>query len=240
MHRDKKLEFIRNIFYRSSVENLWFHVLESYVQPHFEVLEIGSGSGEGRQNSLYPTVQKIVGLDLDGRVLRNPYLDEAYNINAYDIADKLADTKFDVIYSQMVAEHIDDGVRFISTQLDALRDGGVLIHSTVSKHYWTSIINDFLPENIKNWLIKHLGSGRDAEDVFPAHYQLNSKRQIKKICGDCNAEFKIVRQDEPPGYLRRSITLMLIYTLFHKPLQFVVPSIRPTFIFIVSKKNNEE
>ena len=236
MHRDKKLELIKNIFFRSSIEDFWFHVLKSYAQPHFEVLEIGSGSGKGKQNTLYPTVRKIVGLDLDERVLRNPFLDESYNMNAYEIGTKLADTKFDIIYSHMAAEHIDDGLRFISTQLNALNDGGVLIHSTVSKYYWTSLINDLVPESVKHWLIRKLGSGRAAEDVFPAHYELNSTHQIEKICSGCNAEYKILRQDEPPGYVRRSILLMLLYTLLHKPLQFLIPSIRPTFIFVVSKK----
>ena len=203
------------------------------------VLEIGSGSGRDNQNVLYPSVKKIVGVDLDGRVLGNPFLDEAYNISAYQIQEKLQNTKFDIIYSQMVAEHIDNGEKFITAQLNALKDEGVLIHSTVSKYYWTSLIQSFVPENIKNWLIKVLGSGRDSEDVFPVHYKLNSKHQIEKICSKCNAKFKIIRQDEPPGYLRRSFILMIIYTLVHKPLQFVLPVIRPTLIFIVSKKYKE-
>ena len=236
MHRDKKLELIQKLFYRSTTKDLWFHLLESYAQAYSVVLEIGSGSGRDNQNILYPSVKKIVGVDLDGRVLSNPFLDEAYNISAYQIQEKLPNTKFDIIYSQMVAEHIDNGEKFITAQLNVLKDEGVLIHSTVSKYYWTSLIQSFVPENIKNWLIKVLGSGRDSEDVFPVHYKLNSKHQIEKICSKCNAKFKIIRQDEPPGYLRRSFILMIIYTLVHKPLQFVLPIIRPTLVFIVSKK----
>lgn len=236
MHRDKKLELIQNLFYRSTIKDLWFHLLESYAQPDSVVLEIGSGSGRDNQNILYPSVKKIVGVDLDSRVLGNSFLDEAYNISAYQIEEKLPNTKFDIIYSQMVAEHIDNGEKFITAQLNTLKDEGVLIHSTVSKYYWTSLIQSFVPENIKNWLIKVLGSGRNSEDVFPVHYKLNSKHQIEKICSKCNAKFKIIRQDEPPGYLRRSFILMIIYTLVHKPLQFVLPVIRPTLVFIISKK----
>ncbi|MGI9447064.1 MAG: class I SAM-dependent methyltransferase [Pirellulales bacterium] len=210
--------------------------MDSYAQKHSEILEIGSGSGKNRQNTLYPMSKKIVGLDLDDRVLNNPFLDDAFNISAYQNKEKLPNVKFDIIYSQMVAEHIDDGEKFISVQLSALKDKGVLIHSTVSKYYWTSLINSLVPEGIKNWLIKELGSGRESDDVFPAHYKLNSKHQIEKICKKLNAKFKIIRQDEPPGYLQRSFILMLIYTMVHKPLQFVFPAVRPTFIFIVSKK----
>ena len=53
----------------------------------------------------------------------------------------------------MVAEHIDDGRKFITNQLSVLTNDGILLHSTVSKYYWTSIINDKVPERLKNWLI---------------------------------------------------------------------------------------
>ena len=229
--REKKLRAIRNIFFRSSVEDLWFDILKGMVNENHDVLEIGSGSGKGKQNKLYPSANKIVGIDLDERVLQNPYLDQAYCINAYKISDVITDAKFDFIYSHMVAEHIDDAKKFITCQVDLLKDGGVLFHSTVSNYYWTSIINDFVPVSIKNYLIKSLGSGRTADDVFPAHYLLNSESDIRKICDDLNLLYEITRQDEPPGYLRRSYALMLIYTAIHKPLQFIFPSLRPTFIF---------
>ncbi|MEJ8560702.1 methyltransferase domain-containing protein [Yoonia sp. GPGPB17] len=236
MDRDQKLALIRRLFYRRAVPDLWFAELQRHITSGSVVLEIGSGSGKGKQNFLYPDVKKIVGIDLDERVLANPNLDEAHHISAYDIADVVGAQRFDVIYSQMVAEHIDDGRRFIAEQLKALDDNGVLIHSTVSKYYWTSLINDFVPEAVKFWLIRTLGSGRTEADVFPTHYQLNSARQIKEICEDLDVDFSIVRQDEPPGYLRRSLILMVIYTAIHKPLQLIFPALRPSLIFIVSGK----
>ena len=236
MDRDSKLKLIRRLFWPNAKENLWFKVVSSFCKPHFEILEIGSGSGRGLQNKLYPIAAKIVGLDLDKRVLNNPHLDEAFNLSAYDLGEKLEGNKFDIIYSQMVAEHIDDAHRFISTQLEHLKDNGILIHSTVSKYYWVSLINDLISVNLKNWLIKELGGGRGSDDIFPAYYKLNSEKQIKAVCKSLNVNFKIIRQDEPPGYLRRSIILMLIYTLIHKPLQLLFPALRPSFIFTVSKE----
>lgn len=233
MDRDKKLELIRKFFYRKTVQNLWFKLLSIEVKEHFEILEIGSGSGKGKQNNDYPKVKKIIGIDLDARVLENPYLDEAHNANAFALKETIPNKKFDLIYSHMVAEHIDDGKRFISTQMALLKDDGKLLHSTVSKYYWTSLINDVLPIKLKNFLIKNLGSGRSAEDIFPAHYKLNSEIDIKNICDELSLRFEIIRQDEPPGYLRRSIILMLIYMILHRPLQSIIPSLRPTFIFKV-------
>ena len=235
MTRNEKLEFVRRIFYAKQRQDPWFHALAELCSEDSVVLEIGSGSGTGNQNALYPNVKKIVGIDLDTRVLDNPNLDLARNVSAYEIDVELADCRFDLIYSHMVAEHIDDSRRFLSSQLALLKPGGRILHSTVSKYYWTSLINDLVPERLKYWLVEHLGAGRKQQDVFPAHYLLNSERQIKSLCDELNVNYRIIREDEAPGYLRRSLFLMLVYTAIHKPLQFLIPSLRPIFVFIIEK-----
>lgn len=236
MDRSKKLALVARYIYPNSRDNLWFSVLKDNVTPKSRVLEIGSGSGRGNQNQLYPEVACIVGLDLDQRVLDNPHLKMALHISAHDVTEEIIGGKVDCIYSHMVAEHIDDADRFLSTQLTVLEDDGVIIHSTTSKYYWTSLINNYVPERVKDWLIANLGSGRTSEDVFPALYNLNSEDQLANLSRKLNFSFEIIRQDEPPGYLCRSIVLMLIYSLIHKPLQFVFPVLRPTFIAIIRKK----
>jgi 2-polyprenyl-3-methyl-5-hydroxy-6-metoxy-1,4-benzoquinol methylase len=236
MDRDQKLELIRRIFYAKQKEDAWFGVLTELCNEDSTILEIGSGSGTGNQNRLYPRARTIVGIDLDKRVLQNPNLDFAKNISAYAIDENLAEFQFDLIYSHMVAEHIDDAERFLASQLSLLKPGGKILHSTVSKYYWTSLINDFVPEKLKYWLIENLGAGRKQEDVFPVHYKLNSKNQIEKLCKDLDVNYQIFREDEAPGYLRRSIFLMLVYTLVHKPLQFLMPALRAKFFFIIEKK----
>jgi SAM-dependent methyltransferase len=235
MKRDEKLELVRKIFYPRQQQNLWFHALTELCGEESVILEIGSGSGIGKQNALYPRVKQIVGIDLDERVLDNPNLNIAKNISAYEIDSELADYEFDLIYSHMVAEHIDDSRRFLSSQLALLKPGGRILHSTVSKYYWTSLINDLVPERLKFWLIEHLGAGRKQQDVFPAHYQLNSEGQIKRLCKELNVSYQVLREDEAPGYLRRSMFLMLVYTAIHKPLQFLIPPLRPIFVFIIEK-----
>lgn len=236
MDRDEKLELIRRIFYPNQKKDAWFSALTEFCNEDSTVLEIGSGSGTGNQNVLYPKAGTIVGIDLDQRVLDNPNLDVARNISAYEIDEKLTEFQFDLIYSHMVAEHIDDAERFLTSQLSLLKPGGKILHSTVSKYYWTSLINGFVPEKLKYWLIENLGAGRKQEDVFPVHYKLNSKNQIEELCEDLDVKYQILREDEAPGYLRRSIFLMIVYTLVHKPLQFIMPALRAKFVFIIERK----
>jgi len=236
MNRHEKFDLVSRYLYPNVIKDLWFNVLEKHVAADSIVLEVGSGSGKGKQNINYPKAKRIIGIDLDQRVLENPYLDDAICGSAYEIEHYLSGQKVDVVYSHMVAEHIDDAEKFLVSQVNVLTEDGVILHSTVSKYFWVSLINNFVPEKVKNWLIKTLGSGRTSEDIFPALYQLNSEDQIKKLSEKYQLEYELIRQDEPPGYLRRSIILMVLYTLFNKPLQFLFPSLRQTFIFKLRKK----
>lgn len=233
MNRQEKQDWVRRYVYPRVVKNLWFKIVQDNVTPDSEILEIGSGSGRGLQNQLYPKAARIVGLDVDSRVLDNPHLDLGLHLSAYEITEDVLQGKVDFIYSHMVAEHIDDAERFLIAQLAVLKPGGRIVHSTVSKYYWTSMVNDFIPERIKNFLIKHIGSGRASEDVFEAHYQLNDQARIAALKDKFGFDYEIIRQDEAPGYLSRSIILMLIYSLIHKPLQLIFAGLRPTFIVLI-------
>lgn len=235
MNRDKKLKLIRRIFYSSTSETAWFEILVRYCQPDHSVCEIGSGSGDGSQNKLYPNVSSITGVDVDERVLTNKFLTKAHVGPAEKLFEIVSGETFDVIYSHMTAEHIENPANFIEQQIACLKKGGIIFHSTVSKFYWTSIINDFVPESIKNCLISAIGSGRNSDEIFPAFYKLNTKYDIRALAKTYNLECEIIRSDQAPGYLRRSFILMLIYTIIHRPIQFILPQLRPTFIFILRR-----
>ena len=238
MDREKKLKLIRDFFYAGTNFDAWFLVVSQHVKSDMDVCEIGSGSGKGFQNKKYPKAKLIFGMDLDSRVLLNPYLNEAAIGSAYDLPQLVAGHKFDVIYSHMVVEHIDNPLKFIGVQMECLKPGGIIVHSTVSKYYWSSLINNQVPDGVKNWLISRLGSGRTSEDTFDAYYFLNSATQVAQIAKTLDLSYTISRSDQAPGYLRASFVLMLIYTAIHKPLQVVFPALRPTLIFTFKRRAN--
>ncbi len=233
--RDAKLGKIRSWFYPGTSFDAWFATVQELTKPEMTICEIGSGSGSGFQNQLYPKARFTFGLDLDERVLTNRFLNRAAHGSAYDLPRLAEGRKFDLIYSHMVVEHIDDPQRFIAAQLECLAPGGTIMHSTVSKYYWSSLINDLVPESLKNLLISKLGSGRPSEDVFPAHYRLNSEADIRRTAQHFGLTYTIKRSDQAPGYLRRSMILMLVYTAIHKPLQFLFPALRPTLMFTLRR-----
>lgn len=236
MQKDHKLRAIESIFYRGFDENAWFDSILRRVRPDSRVLDIGAGSGEGLQNHLSTRGRcaHSVGIDLDPRVMGNPYYDETRQMSAYDLAGSF-DQKFDLIYSTMVAEHIDDADRFIEAQLSVLKPNGIMIHHTVSKYFYTSLLNHIVSEKTKNYLISRLGSGRSPEDIFPAHYLLNSAVDLKALARRHNLNLTVSRYSASPGYLRRSYVLMLLYVIADKPLSTVLPAIKPGLIFTMQR-----
>lgn len=236
MQRTEKLRHIEALFYRGFDENSWFDTVLRAVTPESRVLDIGAGSGEGLQNHLTAKGRcaYAAGIDLDPRVVTNPHYDETRHMSAYDLPGAF-EQPFDVIYSTMVAEHIDDPDRFIEAQLSVLAPGGVMVHHTVSRYFYTSLLNSLVSEDTKNALIARLGSGRKPADIFPAHYKLNSVEDLSALAKRHGLKLEIERYSSSPGYLRRSYTLMLLYVLIDKPLAALIPALRPGLIFTMRR-----
>lgn len=232
---NKRYEWIQRVFYPRYDRDLWANLLESVVGNESIVLEIGSGSGKGKQNKSYPRARLVAGVDPDPRIQNNPFLDEAHTTDFADFDDAKSIEKFDFIFSRMTLEHVSNAPGFVRNISKYLAPGGKSAHLTTSKYYITSIINNYVPFKIKAWLIKNLGSGNDAENIFDAYYRLNDKKALESFAFENGLTVTCNFVDAPPGYLRRSLLLMLIYVIFFKPINALIPSSRPTLIVVFEK-----
>lgn len=217
-------------------DDFWFEIINQYVGKESVVLEIGSGSGIHPQNTLRPQCAHLTGVDFDKRVLSNSNLDKAYALEpSQELTDILGGKRFDVIYSHMVAEHIEDPKKFVAQQLALLSEGGVIIHSTVSSYSIVSILNRVLPERLKHFLIEKLGSGRTGSDVFPAYYQLNSEAQLDILKQEFGLNIFSIYYDTGSGYFAQVPLLGLIYGVVQKVLCLGVEKMNGRLIFIIWK-----
>jgi SAM-dependent methyltransferase len=94
----------------------------------------------------------------------------------------LKDGSADLLTSLMVIEHIPDPTGF-GEELDrVLAPGGAFLFVTVNRRYWGSRLNSVLPETLKKRLLA-LCFRREAKDIFPAFYRLNTPDDITRAFG---------------------------------------------------------
>lgn len=234
--RAKKFERFARVFYPAYRAD-WFEALvRSHVGSETAALEIGAGGGGEGQNrfALKGLAASYTGVDIDPRVVANPSLDRGVVADASLLP--FEDESFDLVFSHMVVEHVSDAASFLSEQERVLKPGGRALHLTVSKYYWTSLLNVALPQSVTNLLIRTLASGRGAEDVFPTCYALNADAELEAaretIASDLRWEYRF----SPPGYLRFSYAAMLAAWTYDNSWARAFPELRPGLLLELRKR----
>ncbi len=150
--------------------------LDEFTAPEFEVIDIGAGAGEVNIYDLRGKVRRVVGVDLNRRVLTNPLLDEA---KIGDIAAiPCPDQSFDLAFSIYVLEHVEDPGAVARELNRILRPGGVFLALTPSRWHYVSIIGGVTPTLFHEWFNERV-RGREREDTFPTTYRMNSRKALR-------------------------------------------------------------
>src|SRR5690348_2212167 len=76
------------------------------LTPQSEVLDLGAGAGIVTQMNFRDLAGKVCGVDLDPRVMDNPYLHDAKVADGGRIPYE--DGRFDLVFSDNVLEHLDE------------------------------------------------------------------------------------------------------------------------------------
>lgn len=90
------------------------------------------------------------------------------------------DNTFDVITSNMVVEHLDNPEEQVAEISRVLTKGGTLIVHTPNTFGYATVLARMVPQSIRNKLV-YILEGREAEDVFPGYYKINSPSKLRKI-----------------------------------------------------------
>jgi len=111
----------------------------------------------------------------------------------------LKDNSVDVIFSNMVLEHLFEPELFFREASRVLTKGGVLIFSTPCIYNVVVVINRLLPD----FLSEKLGTlltGEAEDDIFPTAYKANSIKQIRELAKDTSFTEKDLLMYQPPPY----------------------------------------
>lgn len=151
--------------------------------PVTHVLEAGCGRRASRADTLSSPelgIRKVVGVDLDVEAgSANEGLDDFL---AADLCARLPldDGTFDLVYASFVLEHLEQPrAAFAEWRRLVGEDGAVLVvtPNMANPLMWLA---GRLPQRLRV-MLKRLGPGVDARDVFPAPYRANSVSALGKL-----------------------------------------------------------
>jgi SAM-dependent methyltransferase len=165
-----------------SSQNHYARIVKARVTSTTRWLELGCG------HQLWPdwipgqldtarSARFLVGLDPDGDSLRrNPVLRH----RVVGLRLPFRDGSFNLVTANMVFEHLENPGAVLADIRRVLTPDGVCIFHTANSLYWQSAVGRYLPQPVKNVLI-WLSEGREARDVYPAHYRINTARTIETL-----------------------------------------------------------
>jgi ubiquinone/menaquinone biosynthesis C-methylase UbiE len=231
-----------------SVERLWLHyypvsrharfkaLLQENIHPTDHVLEIGAGSGTANQNhfDLCGRVARYVGVDPDPIVLNNPYLDEAHQCNADYLP--FPDESFEVVFHYYVAEHFEEPTACNREIARVLKPGGLLLFQTPSRYWYPMLAAQVTPQWFHEFYVRHFGSGRTENEVFPTYYRFNDEHAIREQLKNCGFTCELENLSVAPGYLRFSRLSFLAGVLYERTVEKKFPALRGVIIGVARKK----
>ena len=198
--------------------------INALIAPDMTVLDIGAGRGAQlmAKEAPYRTglatlrgkVRRLVGVDVDAAVMDNAFVDEAHIVDAEGPLP-FADASFDLIYADWVLEHVQDPAGFAREVGRTLVRGGWFCARTPNRWGMTGIGTNLLPNRAHAGALRILQPGREAQDVFPTVYRLNTKRRLRRHFGpEAWEDFTYFYNAEPPYVQRSRLAIRLVKALF--------------------------
>lgn len=189
-------------------------MIETRLERHAAVLDVGAGSGRGYKYHLRGRVARLVGVDLSPEVLQNPFLDEAFCCNADHLPFR--DEEYTHVFSDYVFEHLSDPARVISEIYRVLKPGGCFFLRTPNQWHYVPLIASVLPETLQVRLLERMTT-RNANDIFPKFYRCNTEREVKRTFTRAGFSVeKLVLVEKEPVYLLRRPVLFRIGVVYER------------------------
>jgi SAM-dependent methyltransferase len=220
----------------------FYQRVRALLAPSQVVLDFGAGRGVAyyEDSSAYRKSlrdlrgegRRIIGADVDPAVRNNPWVDESVVI---DVISPLPfpDCTFDLILSDSTFEHIDDELR-IAAQLDRiLKVGGWICARTPNRHGYVAVVNRMVPGRFGNSLVRSAQPDRKAQDIFPAHYRMNTIRTLRKLFPMSRYDHMSFAFDSEPRYHFNNRAMFYVLLGLHG---LTPPAFRNTLMVYVRKR----
>jgi len=196
--------------------------VNALLSPDMSVLDYGAGRGQQLQETDAPfrtgltrlqgKVEKVVGVDIDSAVLENPFMDEKHIIKLGEPLP-FPDASFDLVLADWVLEHVDNPDQFAAEVRRVLKPGGWFCARTPNRWGLTGLGTNLIPNSLHTRLLSRLQQERDAVDVFPTTYKLNTRGRLRRYFqADQWRDCSYIANGDPP-YVQRSVAAMHMVNL---------------------------
>ena len=158
------------------------------LTPESVVVDFGAGRGGFLDDSpsyvrslqlLKGRVSRVIGIDIDPVVLENPSVDEAQVWTPGDPVE-LPDASVDVIVSDYTFEHIDDPGLVLPELKRIVKPGGWICARTPNRWGYIALSARAVPNRHHARVVARVQPGREAQDVFPTRYRLNTLKAVRQ------------------------------------------------------------
>lgn len=200
-------------FARNWDDLLFREKIHEALMPDFSVLDLGAGAGIVEAMNFKGKAKRVCGVDLDPRVVDNPFLDEGRVADAGLIP--YPDESFDLVFSDNVLEHLDQPQQVFAEVARVLKPGGCFLFKTPNKSHYMPLIARLTPHKFHQYVNRL--RGRNEVDTFPTLYKANSIKDITRISAQTGmAVAEIKRIEGRPEYLRISWPTDLIGAAYER------------------------
>ena len=223
----------------------FYQRVQALLQADAVVLDFGAGRGahyylDGsayrlRLRELRGERRHVIGADVDPVVRSNPVLDEAVVISP-DAPLPFPSANFDLIVSDSTFEHISNPER-VAAELDrVLKPGGWLCARTPNRRGYVALANRLISGAAAKRVVLSAQPERQAEDVFPAHYRMNTPETLKRLFAPARYRHAVFTVDSEPRYHFNRAAMFKLMQALHA----VTPPFCRTTLFCFLHKYPQE
>jgi SAM-dependent methyltransferase len=172
------------------------------------VAEVGCGRGAladmdypgGPWQDLRGEGRTVIGIDVEDTGKENPVIDE-FRLIGSDGRWPLDDGSIDLAVSDFVLEHVAEPEAFVRELARTLKPGGMFLARTISRTSPLSAVARIVPNHHHADAVAHLQPGREAHDVFPTSYKMNTRKDLTRLF-DADFEWALARRTGLEQYFK--------------------------------------
>jgi SAM-dependent methyltransferase len=182
---------------------MFYGWLRENARPNHRVLNLGAGPAARHPTRILKgEVAEVVGADIDPVVHQNDELDRSVLICGDTVG--LPGEYFDVIFSDMVLEHVERPEAFLVEVHRLLKPGGCFMFRTPNFYHYVALISWVTPQWFHEIVANPVrGLPKSAHPPWPTFYRMNTARRLHFIAAKAgfeNVELRFIECE--PSYLQ--------------------------------------